>query len=173
MGETYRVDRSGGPDAPTARGLDDLYLGTKIRLADQTGARPALSMEASATVPTGATAISAGAVLPGAALLLSWGSSGPWSAGIEVAGTRQSDQSTQLAASLSIQFQATSRAQLYGEWFTFQALGAGANATGQHYADSGVLVLLTQNMQADARIGFGLNGAADRLFTGVGFAIRR
>lgn len=42
----------------------------------------------------------------------------------------------------------------------------------QHVADGGLIYLIDERYQFDAKIGFGLNDAADDFFTGVGFSCR-
>ena len=171
-GENYLVLRGDGPGATTVRGFDDTYLGIKASATRQHGWLPALSFEVKANLPTGSDGISAREVLPGGALLLGWETSGPWSAGIEGFVTRAAI-GVQAIGSLSIQFQPAAHAQFYGEAYSLQPVNGGAGARAQHYVDSGVLVLLSNDMQLDARIGIGLNRNADRYFTGLGFAIRR
>jgi len=173
LGENYLVLRGGGVNAPAVRGFDDTYLGTKVSLTKQHGAAPALSFELKVNVPTGSDAISAHRALPGAALLLGWETSGPWSAGVEALGTRTADNHAQAVGSLSVQYQTSRRVQSYGEFFTLQPVNAGIGARAAHYANTGLLLLLSNDAQADARIGFGLNRNADRYFVGFGFAVRR
>lgn len=171
-GENYLVLRGDGPGATTVQGFDDTYLGIKTSATRQRRLLPALSFEVKASLPTGSDAVSAHEVLPGAALLLGWETSGPWSAGIEGFVTRASEGG-QSVGSLSIQYQVLARAQVYGEAYTVQPVNGAAGARAQHYADTGLLVLLSNDMQIDARFGIGLNRNADRYFTGLGFAIRR
>jgi hypothetical protein len=74
-------------------------------------------------------------------------------------------------ASLSVQYQATKRLQGYAEWYQMQPDGfAGAS---QHYLDSGLMLVLSNDTQIDARLGLGLNHSADQYFVGFGFAVRR
>ena len=173
LGENYLVERGTGINAPSVHGFDDTYLGTKVTTTEQHGAVPALSFELKVNLPSGSDAISAHRALPGAALLLGWETSSPWSAGMEAFGTRTADDHAQAIGSLSVQYQATRRVQAYGELFTLQPVNAGIGARAEHYANSGVLFLLSNDAQVDARIGFGLNHSADRYFVGFGFAVRR
>jgi Putative MetA-pathway of phenol degradation len=172
VGENFLVLRPAGPDTPLVHGFDDTYLATKISATEQHGAIPATSFELKVNLPTGSDAISAHRTLPGGALLLGWETQGPWSAGIEAFGTRTADDHVQAIGSLSVQYQAASRVQLYGEGFTVQPVNGGSGARAEHYANSGVLVLLSNSVQVDARIGVGLNHAADSFFAGFGFAVR-
>ncbi|MES1260072.1 MAG: transporter [Gemmatimonadota bacterium] len=151
-------------------GLDDLQLGTKIRLFDQ-GKLPAISAEVFTTFTTGADGVGAPRTLPGAALLFQQTTDGPWSWGVELEAARGAVSGLSGFTSLSVQFQATSRVQLYGEWYQLQP-DLGVNAR-QHYLDGGVLFLLSNDVQFDARVGVGLNHDADRSYLGFGLALRR
>lgn len=168
IGQNYRsVETDPGVHVS---GFDDLQVGTKIRLADQ-GHLPAISAEAFTTFTTGAEGIGAPRALPGAALLLQQSTDGPWSWGIELEAARGAVSGASSFTSLSIQYQVTPRVQLYGEWYQLQPdLGVNLH---QHYLDSGVLVLLANDVQVDARVGLGLNHDADRLYFGLGLAFRR
>jgi hypothetical protein len=164
------------PNTPTPRnlnGFDDLGIGTKIALADQHGATPSLSIEAGSRLPTGRREIAARKFLPMAAVLLGWEGEGRWSMGSQLAGERTPEDHLQLDGSVSVQFAPMERLQLYGEWYTFQPVNAGAGSRGEHYANSGVLYRLSNNSQIDARFGVGLNHAASKSFFGVGFSFRR
>ena len=172
VGENYLVERGDGSSAGSVSGFDDLYLGTKVSLTEARGIVPALSFEVKANAPTGGAAISAHRWLPGGALLLGWESDSPWSAGVELFATRTADDNAQGIASLSVQYQVSSNVQPYLEVFTVQPIGT-STAVGAHYANSGVLVLLSNNVQVDARVGIGLNQGSDRYFVGFGFAVRR
>jgi len=151
-------------------GLDDLQLGTKIRLFDQ-GYLPAVSVEAFTTLTTGAAEIGAPRSLPGAALLFQQTTDGPWSWGVELEAARGATSGLSGFTSVSLQYQASPRFQLYGEWYQLQP-DLGVNAR-QHYLDSGVLFLLSNDVQVDARLGVGLNHDADRSYFGFGLAVRR
>lgn len=170
VGETFRRSDP-GPGVAALRGWDDLQLGTKIRLLPQSGSRPAVSVEAFTSLPTGAAAISAGRVLPGGALLAEWDGDGPWSIGAELQAARGADEGVSWAPSLSIQFRPADPVQFYGEFYMLQSTGA--TAPGESYFNTGVLFLLANNVQVDARIGIGLNHAAARSYFGMGLALRR
>lgn len=175
IGQNYLVVHPDAPLAESVNGLDDLYLGTKFRLADQHGFKPAVSMEAFTTVPTGSDEISAHTMLPGMALMGSWQGSSPFSLGVELAGSRTVDNYLQAVGSASGQVAITKQVQGYVEWFTFQPVRppSGVIVSDQQYTGTGVLVLLSNNVQVDGRITFGLNDASDKYAFGVGFSIRR
>lgn len=173
VGENYLIQGGGGTAAASVRGFDDLYLGTKISLTEAHGAVPALSVEAKANLPTGGDAVSAHRWLPGAAILLGWETEGPWGVGVELLATRNANDATDGTASISVQYQATSRLQWYGEFIGLRTLGGGATVANVHVINSGLLMLINNNVQVDARIGAGLNDEAPRYFFGFGFAVRR
>jgi hypothetical protein len=172
VGENYLVQRADGASGGSVNGFDDIYLGTKVSLTEAHGIVPALSFEVKTNAPTGSDAISAHRWLPGGAILFGWESDGPWSAGVELFATRTADDNAQGIGSLSVQYQVSPSVQPYAEYFTVQPMGAAA-AAGAQYANSGVLVLLSSNVQVDARLGVGLNRGADSYFVGFGFAVRR
>src|SRR5262245_49874038 len=61
-----------GPPTEHLAGLDDLYVGTKLGLAEQKGHLPEMALILQATLPTGARGISAERLLPGFNLLYGW-----------------------------------------------------------------------------------------------------
>jgi len=174
IGETF-ISHRPDPDATSGRGWDDAYVGTKVNLGSSHGGVPAVAFELQARLPTGAQVVSgnsANRVLPGAAVLLAWESSSPWVVGMEGLVARSADQGAQVFASISVQYSATRRAQLYGEYVMMQPIGAGLAVLPEHSASAGLLVLLANDIQADARVGAGLNHAADRYSFGFGLSFR-
>ncbi|MGH7583987.1 MAG: transporter [Gemmatimonadales bacterium] len=176
LGENFLVDCGGGSAATAVKrrsGLDDVDLGTKIRLLPQRGVIPALSAEASVTAPTGNRDVTGNKdrFLPGAALLLGWEIDRAWSAGVETFGTAMPDNGGSAIASFSVQYQAGGRWQLYEEGYVVLPLG-GTEAS-QRYSDSGIHFFVSQDIQVDARIGWGFGPGSDRFFAGTGLAVRR
>lgn len=164
------------PNTPTPRnlnGFDDLGIGAKLALVDQRGAGPSVSVEAGTKIPTGRRDLAARKWLPSAAVLLGWEGRGPWSLGMEVAAERIPSDKLQVDGSVSLQYAVTDRAQLYGEWYTFQPMPFGLDGEDEHYLNSGILYRLSNNAQVDARIGAGLNHAAAKSYFGFGFSFRR
>lgn len=158
--------------APGARGFDDAEIGTKIALSQARTLWPAISMEAQASLPTGAAVWSARRVLPGAALLLGWEGASRWSAGVEELIAQSGASTAEATTSLSVQYQGTPRAQWFGEVFSIDPIHDPATRA-ERYTGAGVLILLGTNAQLDARIGAGLDRHAARVYTGAGFSIRR
>jgi hypothetical protein len=153
------------------KGWDDLQLGTKIGLLPQAGNRPAFAVEAFVAVPTGGDAVSAHRALPGAALLGQWDSPGDWTIGAELEAQRGADQGVSWFSSLSIQFHPGDRFQGYGEFVLQESTAAGPPQ--ESYFNTGLLLRITDNVQADVHFSAGLNHAAARRSFGFGLALRR
>jgi hypothetical protein len=67
-----------------------------------------------------------------------------------------------------VSFPVTSKVSGFAEYYVIGPNSKGTDAA--HYADFGGAYLLTNHIQLDARLGFGLNKEADNLFVGVGIS---
>lgn len=172
ISENYLVEQPAGNGAPSVRGFDDTYLATKVSLSDSRGAVPALAFEVQVDLPTGARSFAAPHALPGGALLLGWEGHSRWSAGVELFARQAAEDEGQGVASLSVQYELARSVTGYGEVYAVAPWNSTTDLPTQ-YANAGLEVLLDRNVQVDARIGAGLDRAAARLFTGVGFSVRR
>ncbi|MEP6589858.1 MAG: transporter [Gemmatimonadota bacterium] len=153
-------------------GANDLYLGVKLGLGAQQGSRPELAAMLQATVPTGAESVTQNSTLPGAALLAGWTLSPVWSLAMGLQVNRVTGDAWEIAPSVTIGRALTSRLKAYGEYYAFIPALSESGASTAHYLNGGLALLLSDNMQLDARVGAGLGGVADRSYLGVGFAIR-
>ena len=153
--------------------FEDLYVGAKIALSEQRGAMPQMAMLVQATVPTGDSRLTADEILPGGALLAGWDTGGPWSfaAGVQV--NKSGVEGVEVAPSVAIGLGLSRVLNAYGEWFAFYPVNGDGLLVTQHYANGGVALLLTNDVQLDGRVGFGLNDAADKVFFGIGLSLRR
>lgn len=155
-------------------GFEDLYLGVKLALSEQNGVIPALGILPQATFPTGG-AVSDGQVLPRLNLVYSWDVTDAFSlsGGTQVnrAAGASDDAIAEWAQSLSGGIGLGDRHGLYGEWFAvFHDEPGGMQA--EHYANTGLTWLLTDDVQWDIRVGAGLNDRAEDLFFGTGLSLR-
>ena len=155
----------------TAR--DDLYVGLKIGLAAQQGSRPKLAILVQAMLPTGDGRMSAHTTLPGVAFLAGWGPSRNWSLDLGVEANRVTGDAFELAPSASLSHTFSGRVGGFAELYAFVPMLSEPGAPSPQYADVGLSLLLSNNLQIDGRIGAGLGGSADRYVVGFGFAIRR
>ena len=160
------------------RGALDTLIGVKLALVEQDGFRPEMAVILQTFVPTGSPAFSADTLLPGVNLLYSW-EINDW---LSVGGSTQAIRFIEdpevddhryllFIQSMTVGYQLTHRLGAYTEWFGFfphSALHSGIQP--MHFLNGGITFLLTPLLQLDARIGFGLNRAAEDFFTGVGVA---
>ncbi|MCZ2340704.1 MAG: transporter, partial [Bacteroidales bacterium] len=171
-----RANTSNGVFSPG--GAEDLYLGTKLALAEQHGLFPETALIIQSQIPTGHRDFTSGRVLPGLNLLCGWDViEDRLSVGGSFQANRVIDENKQgyveCAQSFTIGYGLTEKLGAYTEWFAFYPVGATApGVVPQHYFNSGVVYRVTPNFQLDFRAGVGLNRAADDFFTGTGFAIR-
>ena len=165
----------------TESGLEDLYLGVKLAFTGQRGLFPAISILPQITLATGSDVFSAGRSLPGVNFLYSWDFTGT----VSLAGSTQVNAAVgdanqdyaEWAQSLSCGVALGERAGLYGEWYAFVPAGldvpAGhAPARSEHYLNSGLTWLASEDLQWDIRVGTGLNDAAEDLYVGAGVVFR-
>ncbi len=169
-----RTDPDGG--APTGDlWVEDLYLGIKLALTEQSGILPAIAILPQTTLPTGGTEFSIDRALPGVNLVYGWDITEIMSlaAGTQVnrAAGDSGDTHPEWAQSVSGVFGLGARHGLYAEWFAFFHAEPAATWA-EHYFNSGVTWLATNDLQWDVRAGFGLNDAAEDIFFGTGVSVR-
>lgn len=153
----------------TAR--EDLYLGVKLGLGAQRGARPELAFMVQSTFATGDDRISE-SIHPGVALLAGWELSPAWSLGMGVQANSAGGDAYEVAPSVVVGRALGSKLKGYAELFSFVPVLSESGAPTPHYVNGGLSLLISSKAQLDARIGAGLNDSADRYFVGFGFAIR-
>ena len=157
---------------PYDAGLSDLGIGLKHELAEQDGARPALGLIVSATLPTGSEGFSEDTVVPQATLAWAYDLTERLSLGgnFNLAAPRDEDErflapSSSLALGLAL----AEKLGVFAEYFGFYPSG---DRDETHYGSAGLTYLFTPNFQLDFRVGIGLNSAADDGFAGTGFSLR-
>ncbi len=165
----------------TERGVEDLYLGIKLALAEQNGLRPALAILPQMTIPTGSDAFTSDRTLPGVNFIYGWDLSGD----VALAGSTQLNRAVtgsrgaedaeegyyEWAQSAVAGFSLSARAAVYAEWFAFfhdEPLEIRA----EHYANGGFTWSLGDDLQWDIRAGVGLSDAATGFFGGTGLVVR-
>lgn len=174
--ELFRAENEVGrhesmTDAST--GGNDLSLGAKIHLADQSGWRPDLGLIVAASLPTGHSAYSSGDVDPFVGLLWSYdlGESFAIAGNMNlVMPTIDGDRIVESQSSVSLSYSINDRVGTFVEYFGFYPMSGDGPDT--HYANGGFTFLVTDDFQIDIRAGAGLNDDSDDFFTGVGFAWR-
>ncbi|MBA3480424.1 MAG: transporter [Pirellulales bacterium] len=166
-----------GVSRTTETGAEDLYLGIKWGLTAQEGILPEMALMTQMTVPSGASAFTAGETLPGVVWLYGWDVNDWIVTGGQTKADRALDDVTgdpflEFSQSWTVGYSLAESLGAYTEWFVIAPDGADTNHT-ENYADGGFTYSVTNNLQLDIRAGVGLNEAADDYFVGSGFAIRR
>jgi hypothetical protein len=179
IGQNYSSDRNTFAGRAIATdGFEDLYLGTKLMLTEQSGVYPEAALIVQATVPTAGRDRTADQVLPGANLLYGWD---VIEDRLTFAGSLQANRSiddgghayVELAQSLTAGYTLTDRLGAFTEWFAFYPTSAISPDVGpEHYFNSGFTFRVTDDLQLDVRAGVGLNRRAADFFAGSGFAVR-
>lgn len=166
-------------DVPGARldGHEDPTVGLKLRLTppadDRPPGFPAASLLLGTTVPVGSGDLTSDEWEPEARLALDWIVTDLLSVGANVGIAWPSaggDRFDQLLASVTLGIAATDRLGVFVETYGFSEEEPDGDTT--QYADTGVTFALTDGLQLDARIGFGLNDPSPERFVGVGVVAR-
>jgi hypothetical protein len=173
---SQRVAGSGGT-AETLTGAQDLYVGTKIALTEQSKWLPETAVIVQATLPTGRNGFTTDRVLPGVNYLFGWDViPEAISLGGSVQGNLTRDDTGHsyltLANSATVGYSLTEKTGAFTEFFAFYPSGAKSDAGPEYYFDGGFTYRLTNDLQFDIRGGVGLNRRADDFFSGAGFAYR-
>ena len=159
----------------TTSGIEDLYLGMKLGLTEQSGWLPEMALVPQMLVPTGSHAFTNNEVLPGVNWLYGWDINDF----LSTAGRTQFNKSvdddgssyTEFAQSWTIGYTFTEQLGGYTEWFALMPSGA-VTALPENYIDGGITYKFTKDVQWDVRAGVGLNDAAADFFAGTGLSLR-
>lgn len=178
LGYTYLVEQSRVPGGPSTRfsGSDDVYVGAKLALTEQSGWLPEMAIFPQARVPTGSSAFTNSQVLPGFNFAYSWKLNDWLELECNTQLNRRRDDAahfyTEFIQTVNFEYELTDRIGAFTEWFCFVPSGA-LTAETQHYFHGGFVYFVNNNIQLDIHSAVGLNRAADDLaFSGVGFSIR-
>lgn len=158
-------------------GLQDLYLGFKAALMKQYGVLPAIAVIPQMTIPTGSNALTAGRVLPGVNVDLSWEVVKDFfSIEVLIANNLVRDgmysARHELGTGFTAGFQLTKKLEAFVEWDSFYpSKGIGPSGP-RHYAVGGLVYFVSNNFAVDVRAGVGLNDNSDDFVAGLGFSAR-
>lgn len=165
---SYR-DEDDGPNGRTDGGF-----GLKARLsAAPDGALPAASLLLSIGLPTGERPLGEEEISPELKLLLGWELAERLALGANLGVARpheDGERFRQATASVTLGLAVTDRLGAFVE--TYAALPEGRGGEDRLAVDAGLTLLLSPDVQLDARIGRQLNGDGRETAAGVGFAVR-
>lgn len=168
-------------------GAEDMLVGVKLALSEQSGLWPESAVILNLGIPTGAKVFSHRHVETGVNFLHSWDVASRWtlagSSGFETGselvllslplGTFAfRDQVLVFHQSVTTGFAITER---WGSYFEYFALHSDSDTQerSDHFLDGGFMFLLDPNTQYDIPVGIGLNEQADDFFAGIGYSLRR
>jgi hypothetical protein len=172
-GEGLVWTRASGEGSETTG--SDLEVTTKVRLAGPARWRPATSLEAGVSLPTGGRAATSGGVDPFATLLASWALGERFSLdanlGLDAAsqGPGGSSRVVDTFAALSLGASLDPRAGAFVEYY---ATLRGSGEPDEHVVDGGFTYLVTDDVEIDVSAGLGLSRAAPDFFVGAGVSWR-
>jgi hypothetical protein len=173
VGSWTRIERPG----EEVDGYEDPELSLKVRLTspadDRPPGYPAVALLLATTVPVGSEELTTDEWEPTALLAFDWELTDLLSLGANAGvafPAEDGDRFDQLLASVTLGIAATDRLGVFVETYGFSEEEPDGDAT--QYADTGVTFTLTDDLQLDARIGFGLNDPSPERFVGVGVAAR-
>lgn len=158
-------------------GYEDPSVGLKVRLTppvdDRPPGYPAVSFILGTSVPVGSPQLTSDAWEPEARFAFDWILTERFTlaSNLGVASlSADGERFEQLLASLTVGIAATDRLGVFVETYGFSEEEPRGDAT--RYANTGVTFAVTDDLQLDARIGFGLNDPSPERFVGVGMAAR-
>jgi hypothetical protein len=171
---TTRATGSANGDPAPETGLTDLYLGAKLGLGDQRGARPELAVIVQSTLPTGSRNLRGDRIVPGVNCVYAWEVVPGF---LSIAASTQanipsndSDEAFVVwTQSVSVGYSLTERVGAFTEWFGSVATGRSAGRERSNALDGGVTVRISPRVQWDIRAGYFLSSSA--FFGGSGLAV--
>lgn len=164
--------RSGASDRSSG---SDLAIGSRARLLDQRGMRPATALEFNLSLPTGSDAVTSDGVDPSGLLLVEWSLCDRFvlDANLGLAskslGKHDSSRAFQVAPALSLGASIGARANVFVE---YNATFSDRGVADPQAVDGGFSWLVDDNLQLDASAGAGLNDAAPDFSVSAGVAWR-
>lgn len=173
-----RQSLDSGPFREVLQGAEDGELGAKVRLYDESGARPAVALLFATSLPVGEETIGSERFDPSFRLSLSHTLSQRLSLGYNLGmawgstevelGERHTLSRGEYTVALGMTFsdRLGSFVELYGD------VAASDPGPSVHALDGGFTWLLSKTMQLDIAAGVGLSSSAEDWFLGLGFSMR-
>lgn len=173
----YLIEQTDDPTGRTFRsGSDDLYVGAKIALAEQSGLLPELTIFPQMRVPSGHRVHSANSVLPGMNFVYAWHVTDRFEIECNTQVNRRRDDGidhfyTELLQTVNLEYDVAEKLMVFNEFVLFSPVGAQA-ANVEWYVHPGLHYFFLPNLQLDIHAAVGLNAASDDFFGGSGLSWR-
>ncbi|MBL8826495.1 MAG: transporter [Planctomycetaceae bacterium] len=167
---------TGAAGSGLRRGSDDLYVGAKIALAEQSGMLPEFTIFPQMRVPVGHQAYSANAVLPGMNFAYAWMVTDKLEIEANTQVNKRRDDGidhfyTEILQTVNFEYDLHEKVMVFNEFVLFSPVGAEL-ANVEWYIHPGLHYFIMPNLQVDFHAGLGLNAAADDFFGGSGLSWR-
>jgi hypothetical protein len=158
------------------QGSDDLYLGAKLGLVEQSGLLPELTIFPQMRVPTGSPGFNAEEVLPGMNFVYAWRVGERLEIECNTNVNKRRDPNlggfyTEYLQTFNFEYDLIEQIMLFNEFVIFSPVGSQA-VPGQAYSHAGLHYFVLPNLQIDVHAAVGLNEAADDFFGGSGVSAR-
>ena len=162
---------------PITFGFQDVSIGYKFKVREQIGSSgwgcPGVAVNVSTLFPSGSNSYREKVLQPSALLIFSRDVTEKFSTGVNIGYGYLSSggqRFSQWIGSVSGQFKLNPKTTLFVEYIG--VLPGGPGNPNANYFDTGILFLLTDSIQLDARIGKGTSGARPDDFIGFGASYR-
>lgn len=157
-------------------GSDDIYVGAKVALAEQSGIFPELTVFPQMRVPTGSRAFTAGQVLPGMNFAYAWEITKRLELECNTQVNRRRDDDidhfyVQILQTINFEYTLHQKLMVFNEFILLSPCGANV-ALPEYYYHNGAQFFLTNNFQLDVHAAVGLNRNAANFFGGTGLCWR-
>ncbi|MEZ4754182.1 MAG: transporter [Bdellovibrionota bacterium] len=155
-------------------GANDMSLGFKAAISEQSGSLPSTSLIAEVGLPVGNKEFSSGEAAPAAKYLMAYDLNEIFSlaSNLNLAfPVVDDDRYFELEGSLSLGIGLTENLGGYLEFYSIVPAET-TSEFDQHYFNGGFTYLLNANTQLDIRAGLGINDNSDDFFTGAGLSFR-
>jgi hypothetical protein len=175
-GRDGRLARAIPTFSQSSVGSDDMNVGFKAALTDQSDCLPQTAIVADMYLPTGSSAFTAGEVLPEIEFIYTWAFTKKLSTtGLtfltDAVDGETSNTYLQISQGVETDYQINDCLGSYIEWDMSTPDGADTERTQQVF-QGGFTLLLNNNVLADAEAGVGLNDATPDYFVGTGISMR-
>ena len=177
FGYNYLVEETVDPTGRTVlSGSDDIYVGAKIALAEQSGILPEFTVFPQMRVPSGHPNFTSSEVLPGMNFAYAWMITEKLELEVNTVLNRKKDDGldhyyVELFQPINFEYDLHEKLMLFNEFILFSPIGA-LDASCQYYQHAGFHFFILPNLQYDLHAGFGLNRAAHDFFGGNGLSWR-
>lgn len=173
----YLIEQTNDFNGRTVRsGSDDIYVGAKVALAEQSGIFPELTIFPQMRVPSGGAAFTSRQVLPGMNFAYAWEITKRFELECNTQVNRRRDDDidhfyVQILQTINFEYSLSQKVMIFNEFIIVAPSGALA-APQEYYYHPGMHYFILPNLQLDFHAAVGLNRGAASFFGGSGLSWR-